>query len=83
MMYSPLLFTTLVHLSTNCRKICRSNVEELVESVFEVFIAVEGNTPHLVRHGAEKIIIHWRNVWRVRGVLKNFPFELLGADLTT
>ena len=56
---------------------CRSGVEELVEPVFEVIFAVEGNIPHLVRHGAEKVIIRWRKVWRVRGVLKNFPFELL------
>ena len=43
-------------------KISRSGVEELVEPVFEVLFANEGNTAHLVRHGGEKMIIRWRKV---------------------
>ena len=61
-MYSPLLFTTSSHLSTNLstpfhQKSPRSGIDEFVEPVFKVLFIVKGNTPDIVRQRVEKIVI--------------------------
>ena len=72
-MYSPLLFTTSSHLSTNLSIPYR----RFVKPVFKVLFIVEGNAPHMVRQRAEKIVIRGCKVRRIRWMLKKLPFELL------
>ena len=81
-MYSPLLFTTSSHLSTNlsmpfCQMIPGPGIDEFVEPVFKVLFIIEGNTPHMVRQRREKIVIRGCKVWRMQQMLKDLPFELL------
>ena len=81
-MYSPLLFTTSSHLSTNFsmpfrQKKSGSSIEEFVKPVFKVLFIVEGNAPHMVRQRAKKIVICGCKVRRIRRMLKDLPFELL------
>ena len=58
-------------------KIPGSGIKEFVEPVFKVLFIVEGNTPHMVRQKAEKIVIHGCKVRRIWQMLKDLPFELL------
>ena len=58
-------------------KISGSGIKEFVEPVFRVLFIVEGNTPHMVRQRAEKIVICGCRVWRIQRMLKDLPFELL------
>ena len=58
-------------------KIPKSSIEEFVEPVFKVLLIVKGNTPHMVRQRAEKIVIHECKVQRVQQMLKDLPFKLL------
>ena len=58
-MYSPLLFTTSSHLSTNLSMPFRQKspglIKESVEPVFMLLFIVKGNAPHMVRQRAENM----------------------------
>ena len=58
-------------------KIPGSGIKEFVEPVFKVLFIVKGNTPHMVRQRAEKIVIRGCKVQRIQQMLKDLPFELL------
>ena len=61
-------------------KILESGIEEFVEIAFKVLFILEGNAPHMVRQRVEKITIHGCKVQRIRWILKDLPFELLGCS---
>ena len=58
-------------------KISRSGIEEFVEPVFAILFIVEGNTSHIIRQRAEKIVIRGCKVQRIQRMLKDLPFKLL------
>ena len=45
-------------------KIPKSSIKEFVEPVFKVLFIIKGNTPHMVRQRAEKIVIRGCKVQR-------------------
>ena len=61
-------------------KIPGSGIEEFVKPVFKVLFIVKGNTPHMVRQRAEKIVIRRCKVWRIWQMLKILHFEDLIED---
>jgi len=52
-------------------------MQPVVDSIHELFVGVEalGSQPDL--HLGEEMVVTWRQVWTVKSVVKNLPFEEL------
>ena len=83
-MYSPLLFTTSSHLSTNSSMLfCQKSLGLVSKSLLNQFLrsfSLSKVTPHMIQQRAERIVMRGCKVWRIWQMLKDLPFKLLECD---
>jgi hypothetical protein len=60
-------------------EIHRFGREELVETILELSVVVEGNSAQIVGERAEEVVLRWGKVRRVGRMWKNLPVEFLNG----
>jgi hypothetical protein len=53
--------------------------EEVIESILELSVIVEGKSGQIVGERAEEVVIRWGKIRRVGRIWKNLPIELVNG----
>jgi hypothetical protein len=75
--YSRRLPTIRQVFDPTLEEISQFDREEIVESILELSVVVEGNSAQIIGEKAEEVVIRWGKVRRVGEMLKNLPVEVL------